>query len=482
MADKQLLFDILAKDRASDAFKSAGRSADKLGDDTDKMSGRVKAAMAVGATAIAGFALKLGGDAVAAAKESMQVGAQTEAALKSTGAQAWITGDQIGDYAHKLQMMSGVSDETIQSGQNMLLTFTNIRNEVGAGNDIFNQATAALLDMSVATGQDASSAAVQLGKALNDPIAGVSALSRVGVQFTEEQKAQIQAMVAAGDVMGAQKIILGELTKQFGGSAKAQGDAMTAGERLSMRWGDMQEQLGTWLIPKINATIEALMKSAEWIGRNKDIVIPATAAITGMAVAVGATSAALSIATAAAAAFGVTLNVSLGPVYLIAAAIGALAAGIVYAYFKFEAFRNIVDTVGRFIGGAVKLHFEIYATIFRAIGDAAAFVVRQVDRMADAIRDVPKPPSWLMGGLKMSLPGIGALGSIAGAFDAGGIVPGPIGSPQLVVAHGGETFIPTHKPGFRGAGGGWHIENLTVQAPLDIDEALNRMRFLAGGF
>lgn len=33
-------------------------------------------------------------------------------------------------------------------------------------------------------------------------------------------------------------------------------------------------------------------------------------------------------------------------------------------------------------------------------------------------------------------------------FASGGVVPGPRGSPQLILAHAGETVLPTHKPGF----------------------------------
>jgi TP901 family phage tail tape measure protein len=50
-------------------------------------------------------------------------------------------------------------------------------------------------------------------------------------------------------------------------------------------------------------------------------------------------------------------------------------------------------------------------------------------------------------------------------FDKGGIVPGPIGSPQLVLAHGGETILPTHKGGGFGAAGGV----LTVEVPVYLD-------------
>ena len=137
--------------------------------------------------------------------------------------------------------MSGVDDEVIQSGENVLLTFKNIHNEVGKGNDIFNQATKATLDFSVAMGKDLPSAAIMVGKALNDPIKGLTALGRAGVQFTKSQVAMIKKMVKAGDVAGAQKLILRELEDQFGGSAKAAGETLAGRisncpSTHSMRW------------------------------------------------------------------------------------------------------------------------------------------------------------------------------------------------------------------------------------------------------
>lgn len=83
---------------------------------------------------------------------------------------------------------SGTDDELIQSGANLLLTFTNIRNEVGKSNKIFDQATQAALDVSVAFGKDMTSSSILVGKALNDPTKGVSSLTRVGVSFTAAQK------------------------------------------------------------------------------------------------------------------------------------------------------------------------------------------------------------------------------------------------------------------------------------------------------
>src|SRR4029077_11940966 len=117
------------------------------------------------------------------ARESQKVAALTAQVIKSTGGAANVTAGQIGRLAQSISNKTGIDDETIQSGENMLLTFKNIRNEAGKGNDIFSQSTSILTDMSAALGTEPKKAAIQLGKALNDPIKGVSALSRVGVTF-----------------------------------------------------------------------------------------------------------------------------------------------------------------------------------------------------------------------------------------------------------------------------------------------------------
>lgn len=174
-----------------------------------------------------------------AAQDNM---AQLEAVLKSTGGAAGITADAAMDLAGSLSEMTRFEDDAILSGENLLLTFTNI------GKDIFPQATQAMLDMSQSLGQDLKSSAIQLGKALNDPIAGVTALSRVGVTFTKSQKDMIKAMVESGDVMGAQKLILQELQKEFGGSAEAAGKTFAGSlDRLRNAFGNFQETIGTAL-------------------------------------------------------------------------------------------------------------------------------------------------------------------------------------------------------------------------------------------
>lgn len=159
-------------------------------------------------------------------KSQQAVLAQTESVIRSTGGVAGVTADHVSDLAGSLQEVSGKDAELIQSGENLLLTFRGIRNEVGAGNDIFDRATTASLDLSVAFRQDMTQSAVLVGKALEDPIAGLTALRRVGVTFTDGQEKQIKALVANGHAMQAQKLILAELEAQVGGSAKAYGETL----------------------------------------------------------------------------------------------------------------------------------------------------------------------------------------------------------------------------------------------------------------
>lgn len=212
----------------------------------------------------------IGAGAVAAVREAMdaeKIQAQTEAVIKSTGGAAQLSADQVSALAEALSETAAVDDEVIQDGSNLLLTFKNIQDRVGEGNDIFSQANEVMVDMSRAMDQDMRTSALQLGKALNDPIAGMTALARVGVQFSEDQKKQIENFVEAGDVMSAQKIILQELTDEFGGSAKAYAKT-TEGtlEGLKVVWSNILENIGKKLLPFIKDAAKWLRNHADDIG------------------------------------------------------------------------------------------------------------------------------------------------------------------------------------------------------------------------
>lgn len=180
------------------------------------------------------------------AEQYQQVQKQTNDVLESTKSVAGMSAQAIADLASSLGKTTFYGRDAVQSGENLLLTFTNI------GKDVFPRTTKVMLDMSKAMGQDIKSSAVQMGKALNDPTQGFSALTRVGVTFTEQQKEQIKTMQAAGNVAGAQKIILGELEREFGGSANATKSFAGQWQILKNQADDFREEIGTALMPMLS--------------------------------------------------------------------------------------------------------------------------------------------------------------------------------------------------------------------------------------
>ncbi len=220
---------------------------------TAKMAGLAAGGAGIGGLAVA---LKIG---ISEFNDAQKVAAQTNAVLKSTGGIANVSAKQVSALSESLMRKSGIDDEVIASGENVLLTFGKIRNEVGKGNDIFNQATTASLDLSVAFGKDMQSSAILVGKALQDPIKGLTALNRVGITFTEQQKEQIKQMMKVGDVAGAQKLILAELNRQVGGSAEALGN--TLGGQINI----VREQFNNWAGDIVSRMIPSLTRLANWV-------------------------------------------------------------------------------------------------------------------------------------------------------------------------------------------------------------------------
>jgi len=163
--------------------------------------------------------------------------AQIEAGLKSTGYAAGMTMQSIGDVAKQISSNSKLSRTDLLSMQSILVTFPDITSKT------FGTASQAIADMSVRMKQDLSSTAVQVGKALQDPERGITALRRVGVNFNKEQTEVIKNLVANGQKAAAQTLILKELNTEFGYSAKAAFDADPLA-RYNKAVGGIQLQMG----------------------------------------------------------------------------------------------------------------------------------------------------------------------------------------------------------------------------------------------
>jgi phage-related protein len=224
------------------------------------MGGALKVGVAAaGIGALAGITTKALGNA----REAQQITNITEATIKATGGAAGVSATHVQDMANALQRTTGISDETIRSGSNIILTFKNIANAAGDGNDIFDQTTKAALDLSAAGFGSVESASTMLGKALNDPLKGMSALTRVGVTFTDQQREQVEAAMANNDILGAQKIILAEVEGQVGGVAEAAADPM---DKLTNMFNDLLEVLGSSLMPALTAIADALQPVFDALG------------------------------------------------------------------------------------------------------------------------------------------------------------------------------------------------------------------------
>ena len=141
-------------------------------------------------TALTTGVINFGRESVMAFSNAAKVDAQLAAALKSTGGAAGLTMDQLKSQAEGLAKVTLFDDDATKGAQALLLTFTDIKGAV------FNDTIPVIQDLATAmagTGPaDLKGASIQVGKALNDPIKGITALSKVGVSFTKGQKDMIE--------------------------------------------------------------------------------------------------------------------------------------------------------------------------------------------------------------------------------------------------------------------------------------------------
>jgi len=214
------------------------------------------AALAAGGLAFLALNVSKGLDSLIDLEQQV---AQTNAVLRSTKGIANVDAAAVGKLAEKYESLNAlIGDEVIRSAENLLLTFTNVRSRA------FQPALTAILDMNTALGRGEGGlqqSVIQVGKALQDPIRGITALRRAGVNFTKAQEKKIKSLIKEGKAYEAQKLILAELNREFGGSFAKQG-ATTAGRIAKFRDSidDLQRALAKALLPTLGNVADALTK------------------------------------------------------------------------------------------------------------------------------------------------------------------------------------------------------------------------------
>lgn len=146
-------------------------------------------------------------------KNAQSEQAQLAAVLKSTGNAAGFTAAELNKMASG--MAGFVSEGDINRAQTRLLSYT------GVVGDEFPRALQAAIDMSVRLGMTVEQSAETVGKALDIPSKGLTALSKQGFRFTEDQKKLVESLESTGRVAEAQDVVLKALEASYGGAAEA---------------------------------------------------------------------------------------------------------------------------------------------------------------------------------------------------------------------------------------------------------------------
>ena len=403
------------------------------------MTNTIKTVAKVGA-AVGAAAGVIGFKLASAAYESQKVMAQTTAIIKATGGAAGVTATQVSKLSEQLSMQIGVDDELIQKSANLLLTFKQIQNQVGENNNIFDRAVISAQDLGNVFGS-ADAAAMQLGKALSDPVKGITALRRAGINFTEQQKEQIKTLVESGDVLGAQKLILAEIETQVGGTAAA---SATGFDRMRVALGNVAEEFGAILIPYIEKfanfviqkVVPYLNKLADVIGEKGlgsgikmlagDFVNLTTnmgAVGNALLVLVSVFTAVRLVATAATIAtklFGVALLQN--PIGIFIAAMIALGVATVSLYLKFEIVRKVVNSVINFIIGLIENWLNVWIKVINGIITGINLLIKAANFFGAGLQEIGKIGQVEFGRIGTAAAGarkqIGSVAEVTGAMAA----------------------------------------------------------------
>lgn len=230
-----------------------------------------------------------------------------ENGLKNVGAQSGEL-ERLQKVASDLGEATLFNEEDFRKGFGLLTSFGNI------GTSNYERVAKAAADVAQTSGTDVSSAFMQLAKALNDPAKGLTALSRSGIQFSEDQKTMIESMVEAGNVAGAQNMILKELEKQYGGNSVAAAQGLAGAlDTLGEKFYDLQVALGDNLTTVLQPLIQGLTSLVGFISGLPEPVQTFIVALGGLTIALTALGGILAIG---------------APIFSALAALGPILAGI----------------------------------------------------------------------------------------------------------------------------------------------------------
>ncbi len=295
--------------------------------------------------------------------------AQVEQGILSTGNAAGISAERFQQLASEIQKNSLFGDEQILQGVTaQLLTFTNI-----AG-DEFERTQQAAADLATRLGGDLQSASIQLGKALNDPVANLSALSRSGIQFSESQKEVINALAKSGRLAEAQGLILDELAKQYGGAAKAAAEAgLGPLTQAANAFSDFTELVGKDLLEIFNPLIQRIRDFIQSLENLNPSIRRAGVVFGLVAAAIG------------------PLSVALGFLLPILPSIAAGFTSIIAAITPFR----VAIAAAALILVEIEIRFGIFTDLIRTVSNVFSIFIPTLNQTSDSLQGVGESASIL---------------------------------------------------------------------------------------
>jgi len=460
-------------------FDKLTRELDRLGTPLEKVaavSRTLAPAAIIGLTALTGMAV----GAVRAAEEAEVANNRLDSVADSMnlfGANTKNVTDRLKAFADETMKKIAVDDELVKSTQAQLLTFKNLAVTADTAGGAFDRATIAAFDMAAVFGGTGEDNAVRLGKALQDPIQGVSALRKVGVQLSEQQEKMIKTFVEAGDAASAQEIILKELETQVGGAAEA---TATDSARMALAFGELSESIGTGLLPVVETLTPLITGLFDYIAKNSGVVTVLAGIFAALAISI----------------LAVNFALNANPIVKVITLIAFLAAGVallvdwlVKLYGGWDKlFKDIATWLANFVIGfrnAINAIGGFFATVFGTIGGIArgalngalAFVEGYINFIIGGINGLLGAINRVLGagkaiGINLQIPSIPTL-RIPRLAEGGIVMPRP-GGVLANIAEGGqaEAVIPLDRLGKFGQGK--TIYNITVSGGLATGSDIGR--------
>ena len=155
-----------------------------------------------------------------AAAEEENIGfARLQSVIEATGRAAETSARQIDAMVDELELYSNADKQAAMDAAASLAIMESVPTS------LFEQIFDTANDLSRVVGQDIGSAITTIGRAMEEPVEGMTRLRRQGIFITKELQSQITELVEQNRLYDAQKLLLDDIQERVAGTAEKMADA-----------------------------------------------------------------------------------------------------------------------------------------------------------------------------------------------------------------------------------------------------------------